>query len=91
MKKIKFKELKETIKKFQEKNVMLKINGLIRTNINIKKANVDIIENEFIIRINQEMNISVDTNWVANFYTNDDNTIVKLEFDQLGEVELAIK
>ena len=91
MKKIKFKELKEIIKNFQEKNVMLKINGLIRTNINIKKANVDIIENKFIIRINQEMNISVDINWVANFYTNDDNTIVKLEFDQLGEVELAIK
>lgn len=91
MKKIKFKELKEIIKNFQEKNVMLKINGLIRTNINIKKANVDIIKNKFIIRINQEMNISVDINWVANFYTNDDNTIVKLEFDQLGEVELAIK
>lgn len=91
MKKIKFKELKEIIKNFQEKNVRLKINGLIRTNINIKKANVDIIENKFIIRINQEMNISVDINWVANFYTNDDNTIVKLEFDQLGEVELAIK
>lgn len=91
MKIIKFKELKEIIKNFQEKNVRLKINGLIRTNINIKKANVDIIENKFIIRINQEMNISVDINWVANFYTNDDNTIVKLEFDQLGEVELAIK
>ncbi len=90
MKKINFKELKETINNFQGKNVMLKITGLIGTDINVKKANVTIIENEFIIRVNEEISISIDTNWVANFYTNDDNTIVKLEFDNLGEVILAI-
>ena len=91
MKKIKFKELKEVVNKFQEKNVMLKIEGIINTNVNIKKAYILIIKNQFIIRINKEMNISVDTNWVANFYTNEDSTKIKLEFDNLGEVVLTVK
>lgn len=91
MRRIKFKELKEIIKYCQEKNVLLKISGIIRTNINIEKAHIEIINNEFIIRINQEMNIIVDINWIANFYTNNDNTIIKLEFDNLGRVELYIK
>lgn len=91
MRKIKFKELKEIIKYFQEKNVLFKISGIIRTNVNIKKAHIEIIKNEFIIRINQEMNIIVDINWVANFYANNDNTIIKLEFDNLGKVVLVTK
>ncbi len=91
MKKIKFKELKEVVNNFQEKNVMLKIKGIINTNVNIKKAYILIIKNQFIIRINKEMNISVDTNWVANFYTNEDSTKIKLEFDNLGEVVLTVK
>ncbi len=91
MKKIKFKELKEVVNNFQEKNVMLKIEGIINTNVNIKKAYILIIKNQFIIRINKEMNISVDTNWVANFYTNEDSTKIKLEFDNLGEVVLTVK
>ena len=91
MKKIKFKELKEVVNNFQEKNVMLKIEGIINTNVNIKKAYILIIKNQFIIRINKEMNISVDTNWVANFYTNEDSTKIKLEFDNLGDVVLTVK
>ena len=91
MKKIKFKELKEVVNNFHEKNVMLKIKGIINTNVNIKKAYILIIKNQFIIRINKEMNISVDTNWVANFYTNEDSTKIKLEFDNLGEVVLTVK
>ena len=91
MKKIKFKELKEVVNNFQEKNVMLKIEGIINTYVNIKKAYILIIKNQFIIRINKEMNISVDTNWVANFYTNEDSTKIKLEFDNLGEVVLTVK
>ena len=91
MRKIKFKELKEIIKYFQEKMVLLKISGIIRTNVNIKNAHIEIIKNEFIIRINQEMNIIVDINWVANFYANNNNTIIKLEFDNLGKVVLATK
>lgn len=91
MRKIKFKELKEIIKYFQEERVLLKISGIIRTNVNIKNAHIEIIKNEFIIRINQEMNIIVDINWVANFYANNNNTIIKLEFDNLGKVVLATK
>lgn len=91
MKKIRFRELNEIIKYFQEKNIILKISGLIRTDVNIKKAHIKIIKNEFTIRINQKMNITIDINWVANFYVNNNNTIIKLEFDNLGDVVLAIK
>lgn len=91
MRKIKFKELKEIIKYFQEKRVLLKISGIIRTNVDIKKVHIEIIKNKFIIRINQEMNIIVDINWIANFYTNNNNTIIKLEFDNLGKVVLVTK
>ena len=54
-------------------------------------ADIKIIKNEFTIRINQKMNITIDINWVANFYVNNNNTIIKLEFDNLGDVVLAIK
>lgn len=91
LKKIRFRELKELLKYFQEKNVMLKITGLIRIDVNIKKAHIEIKKDKFIIMINQEMNITIDINWVANFYVNNNNTIIKLEFDNLGKVVLAIK
>lgn len=91
MKKIKFKELKEKINYFQGKSVLLIITGLVKTKIKIKQVYLQMKKNNFIIKVDEKINIAIDINWVANFYTNDTNTILKLEFDNLGEVVLVMK
>ena len=91
MKKIKFKELKEKINYFQGKSVLLIITGLVKTKIRIKQVYLQIKKNNFIIKVDEKIDIAVDINWVANFYANDINTILKLEFDNLGEVVLVMK
>ena len=85
MKKIIYKKTKEILKHFNGKAILINIMGIITPTINIQNSKIYFYKNEF----NTEK-INIDINWVANFYSNEDNTIVKLEFDQTGYIEIHI-
>lgn len=90
MKKIRYKETKEILRHFNGKTILINIMGIITQTINIQNSKIHFYKNKLIINEYQTEKINIDINWVANFYSNKDNTIVKLEFDQTGYIEIHI-
>lgn len=90
MKKIRYKETKEILRRFNGKTILINIMGIITQTINIQHSKIHFYKNKLIINEYQTEKLNIDINWVANFYSNKDNTIVKLEFDQTGYIEIHI-
>mgnify|MGYP006943508188 CR=1 FL=1 len=90
LRKIKYKSLKEIIKRMNHKVLLIKVNGIIKQKIKIENANILLKKNRLIVFDDNIEKISVGIDWIANFYTNESNTSIKLEFDQNGEVLIHI-
>ncbi len=90
LKKIIYKKTKEILKHFNGKAILINIMGIITQTINIQNSKIYFYKNKLIINECNTEKINIDINWVANFYSNEDNTIVKLEFDQTGYIEIHI-
>ncbi len=90
MKKIKYKDTKEILKQFNSKAILINITGIITQTINIQNSKIYFYKNKLTINEYKTEKITIDINWVANFYSNENNTMVKLEFDQTGAVEIHI-
>ncbi len=91
MEKITYKNFKELIKKNNSKRLLIKVKGIIKQTIHIKNSKIFLSKNRLIIQDNTMEKINIGIDWVANFYSNYHNTIIKLEFDQIGEVVLYIQ
>lgn len=91
MEKITYKNFKELIKKNNSKRLLIKAKGIIKQTIHIKNSKIFLSKNRLIIQDNTMEKINIGIDWVANFYSNYHNTIIKLEFDQIGEVVLYIQ
>jgi len=89
MKKIDYIEFKKIINNLKNKNVLIKIETLIKTEIYIE--NVQITLNKYLLRIfnSENKKIDIDINYVANFYNDEKN--LKLEFDAIGYILIKQK
>lgn len=90
MERITYKKMKELIKKFINKNVTVQVTGIITQTLNIKNLKIYFKKDIIIIKDGRLEKLKVNFYWIANFYTNKDNTIIRYEFDQTGAVELHI-
>lgn len=90
MEKIKYKEMKKIVKGFDDKTIQVKINGIIMQKFIIEKLKICFHKNKIILKDNDIEKIRIDIEWIANFYTNDKQDIIRFEFDQVGIAELHI-
>ena len=90
MDRITYKEMKELIKIFNNKNVSVEVTGIITQTLNIQKLKIYFKKNIIVIKDNRLEKLKINLCWIANFYTNKENTIIRYEFDQTGAVELHI-
>ncbi len=90
MKKIRIKELRNIISTFNDKEVIIHTSEIITMTLHIQKLKIFFLNDELVIEENNIEKLRIAINWVANFYTNDDKTVVKLEFDETGEVIIQI-
>lgn len=90
MKKIKYKDMKQLILKMNNKSLFIKTNGMIRQKLKIQKSKIFIKKNRLIVQDNGKEKINIGIDWVANFYTNEIYTSLKLEFDQNGDILIHI-
>lgn len=90
MKKIRYKDMKKIINQMNNKRLLIKLDGVIIQKLKIIKAKIFLKKNRLIIKDENIEKISISIDWIANFYTNESNTSIKLEFDQNGEVLIHI-
>ncbi len=90
MKKIRYKDMKKIINQMNNKRLLIKLDGVIIQKLKIIKAKIFLKKNRLIIKDENIEKISISIDWIANFYTNETNTSIKLEFDQNGEVLIHI-
>ncbi len=90
MKKIKYNDMKNIIKNMNNKELYIKLNGVIIQKIKIKNSKIFLRKNRLVIKDESIEKISISLDWVANFYVNETNTSIKLEFDQNGDVLIHI-
>ena len=90
MKKITYKEMKKIIKQMSNKRLIIKVNGIIIQKIKIKNSKIFLKKNRLIIQDENIDKVNIGIDWIANFYTNENNTSIKLEFDQNGDVLIHI-
>lgn len=90
MKKIRYKDMKKIINQMNNKRLLVKLDGVIIQKLKIIKAKIFLKKNRLIIKDENIEKISISIDWIANFYTNETNTSIKLEFDQNGEVLIHI-
>lgn len=90
MKKIRYKDMKKIINQMNNKRLLIKLDGVIIQKLKIIKAKTFLKKNRLIIKDENIEKISISIDWIANFYTNETNTSIKLEFDQNGEVLIHI-
>lgn len=88
--KIRIKELRNIISTFNDKEVIIHTSEIITMTLHIQKLKIFFLNDELVIEENNIEKLRIAINWVANFYTNDDKTVVKLEFDETGEVIIQI-
>ncbi len=90
MKKVRYKDMKKIINQMNNKRLLVKLDGVIIQKLKIIKAKIFLKKNRLIIKDENIEKISISIDWIANFYTNETNTSIKLEFDQNGEVLIHI-
>lgn len=90
MKKIRYKDMKKIINQMNNKRLLIKLDGVIIQKLKIIKAKIFLKKNRLIIKDENIEKISISIDWIANFYTNETNTSIKLEFDQNVEVLIHI-
>ena len=90
MKKVRYKDMKKIINQMNNKRLLIKLDGVIIQKLKIIKAKIFLKKNRLIIKDENIEKISISIDWIANFYTNETNTSIKLEFDQNGEVLIHI-
>lgn len=82
--------MKKIINQMNNKRLLIKLDGVIIQKLKIIKAKIFLKKNRLIIKDENIEKISISIDWIANFYTNETNTSIKLEFDQNGEVLIHI-
>ena len=82
--------MKKIINQMNNKRLLIKLDGVIIQKLKIIKAKIFLKKNRLIIKDENIEKISISIDWIANFYTNESNTSIKLEFDQNGEVLIHI-
>lgn len=90
MERITYKQMKEIIKNFNNRNIRIQVSGIIAQIFDIKDLKIYFKQDMIIITDDNIEKLKINSCWIANFYTNKDNTIIKYEFDQTGAVELYI-
>ena len=82
--------MKKIINQMNNKRLLIKLDGVIIQKLKIIKAKIFLKKNRLIIKDENIEKISISIDWIANFYTNETNTSIKLEFDQNVEVLIHI-
>lgn len=90
MERITYKQMKEIVKNFNNRNIRIQVNGIIAQIFDIKDLKIYFKQDMIIITDDNIEKLKINSCWIANFYTNKDNTIMRYEFDQTGAVELYI-
>lgn len=87
---IKYKDLKQLLTEFNDTSLLIKQDSIVITEFNIKKSKL-FIDNDMLIIQDESIKImEIKISWVYNYYISNDSNIIKLEFDQIGEI-LIIK
>lgn len=87
---IKYKDLKQLLIEFNDTSLLIKQDSIVITEFNIKKSKL-FIDNDMLIIQDESIKImEIKISWVYNYYISNDSNIIKLEFDQIGEI-LIIK
>lgn len=87
---IKYKDLKQLLIEFNDTSLLIKQDSIVITKFNIKKSKL-FIDNDMLVIQDESIKImEIKISWVYNYYISNDSKIIKLEFDQIGEI-LIIK
>ena len=89
MEKTSFEEFEDCIKNFEGSTVLLSINTMINTKIEITNLSVSIENFMLILNSGKENETKIDLNYIANFYKAQSE--LKLELDSIGYILIRKK
>lgn len=86
IKRIDYIQFKNNLENMKNKELLIDIQTMIQTKIIIRKTKMSINKYSLSLFNDEKQKINIDINYVANFYMDEEQKIIKLELDAIGYI-----